>query len=811
MAKTLSDHLLYSLEELVPYDFEKFKFKLQNTSLEKEHSRIPRGQVQTAKPVKLATLLVTHYGEEYAVRLTLQVLRAINQHLLAEELHRATGPEYLIQESGTDSSVMSCSSGENKPKSLKISDAPQGDRQWQSGDRAASLPSSQLEAGRGPQKKPQVKQRDQKGSEGLDVQSKPGARSVTPSRRSPFPGKLQEEKGSNPSAKLRRNASSAGRLQGLSSGSFAGSPGRREFKTSEVRLPSGKKRPKSLEFNISSREGEPLNPEIFLLQERIRSKNPDSVATPSEVATLDIGATMAPEKGSRNPEPSVILEWGAFRNTLSNVSLAGEEKTWEHPESTAPSEKNEIENPETPETLEERAGGVLRKPSNPEVPPSSSKIGSQNPEDLASLGMVICAGNFSTAMSPGRPQDKAVCPLCRAQEGDPDGGTCVQDSCSCSVASRNPKALGGHSPSCPWCQASLPGKSSGGQEQQEGPQMASLSPKALPQCERHMKQVQLLFCEDHGEPICLICRLSQEHRGHRVRPIEEAALEYKEQIQKQLDHLKELRKSGEEQRSQGEKKTANFLKKTEIQKQRIQCQLEQLCQFLEQQEQLFVGWLEELGQTIGQVRERYGTQVSKDIALLDQLIRELETKQCQPEWELMQDIGVTLHRAKMVTVPEPWATPPEVREKIDLLYQKSEFVEKSMKNFSETLRSEMENFNCEYGGGSMCWLGVIVIFPYAVDFWALFRREKNTCNKGRRKVMTGPHELSSGLIGWVKSSDFSLQARPGSLGGMRLYPSRGSRVLSMRVLVFPCCGDQSRFCPSKWECSGLFPPSPFSL
>lgn len=57
--------------------------------------------------------------------------------------------------------------------------------------------------------------------------------------------------------------------------------------------------------------------------------------------------------------------------------------------------------------------------------------------------------------------------------------------------------------------------------------MASLGPKPLPQCERHMKQVQLLFCEDHGEPICLICRLSQEHRGHRVRPIEEAALEYK--------------------------------------------------------------------------------------------------------------------------------------------------------------------------------------------------------------------------------------------------------------------------------------------
>lgn len=39
-------------------------------------------------------------------------------------------------------------------------------------------------------------------------------------------------------------------------------------------------------------------------------------------------------------------------------------------------------------------------------------------------------------------------------------------------------------------------------------------------------------------------------------------------------------------------------------------------------------------------------------------------------------------RAKMVTVSEPSATPPDVKEKIHLLYQKSKFVEKSMQYFS---------------------------------------------------------------------------------------------------------------------------------
>lgn len=140
----------------------------------------------------------------------------------------------------------------------------------------------------------------------------------------------------------------------------------------------------------------------------------------------------------------------------------------------------------------------------------------------------VChSGGFSIAVSSGRLQDKAVCPLCHAQEGDLVGGSCVHISCSCSAASRDPEASLSRSSSCPRCQDLLPGKSHGSREWQEGLQMASLNPKNLPQCERHMKQVQLLFCEDHGELICLICRLSQEHRGHRVRPIEEAALEYK--------------------------------------------------------------------------------------------------------------------------------------------------------------------------------------------------------------------------------------------------------------------------------------------
>ncbi|XP_036050439.1 pyrin [Onychomys torridus] len=692
MARTLGDHLLNTLEELLPYDFEKFKFKLQNTSLEKGHSRIPRGHLQMARPVKLASLLLTYYGEKYAVRLTLQILRATNQRLLAEELRKATGPEHLTEENRIGGPVQS--SGENKPKSVKVPDVPEGDGTRQSGDGSDGLLPSQAEVEKGSQKKSLVKRRDPRGPESMDSQPKPWARGTAPPhRRNPGTTQSPGDKESRASAQLRRNASSAGRLQGLCSNV----PGKRDCKKAEAYLPSGKKRPKSLEITTYSSQGEPPDSEGLLTPEETTDGNPHLAPSSLRIAVLNEGPTGALEKGSENPEPSMVPNEETFRNTPSKTSLTGEEKC------TTSWKENGTGSPEIPGSSGKMAASTCCESCGPEEPLPLCGKPAQAPEDPASLGSTACKGILPCSRKhdagPGgctfshlaqrvasdfrRSQDKAACPLCHTQKGDPHAGTCVQSFCSCSIAPGDPKAPGKCSPICSQCQRSLAGKNCGDQ-----------SPQPLPQCPRHMKQVQLLFCEDHREPICLICRLSQEHQGHRVRPMEEAALEYKEQIQKQLERLRELRGCVEKHKlQQGDKKTKNFLKQTETQQQRISCQLEKLYQFLEQQEQLFVTWLQELGQTIGKVRETYDTRISRDIALLDEIIGELEAKQDQPEWKLMQDIGVTLHRAKMVTVSEPLVTPPDVREKIHLLYQRSKFVEKSMQYFSETLRSEMETFS----------------------------------------------------------------------------------------------------------------------
>ena len=89
----------------------------------------------------------------------------------------------------------------------------------------------------------------------------------------------------------------------------------------------------------------------------------------------------------------------------------------------------------------------------------------------------------------------------------------------------------------------------------------------------------------------------------------------------------------------------------------------------------------------------------------------------------------------------------------------------------------MEMFNGESGGGSMCWPGITAIFPCAVDFWELFRKEKTPVTKVEAN-MTSAHRPCARVTDCQLTRVQSIQGRPGYQRGMGLYPSRGSRVLS---------------------------------
>lgn len=282
--------------------------------------------------------------------------------------------EYLTEENRLGGSVQS--SGDAKPKSVKAPDVLEGDGIRPSGDGSQSLPPSQSKVEKGSQKKSQVKRKDQRGPESLDSQTKSWAKSAAPVyRRGPGTTQCPGNKDSQANAQLRRNASSAGRLQGL----YNSSPRRRESKKAEA------KRPWSLELATYLSKIESPGAEALLAPEETMTVNPHSSPGPMTGAVLNEETTAVLERSSGNPEPSMVPNEETLRNIPSKTSLTGEKKR------TISWKKNETGRPETPEKT---AGSSFCESCNTEVPLSLCENAAQTPADPAPSGSTACKGTL---------------------------------------------------------------------------------------------------------------------------------------------------------------------------------------------------------------------------------------------------------------------------------------------------------------------------------------------------------------------------------------------------------------------------------
>uniref|UniRef100_A0A8C8SSS8 Uncharacterized protein n=1 Tax=Pelusios castaneus TaxID=367368 RepID=A0A8C8SSS8_9SAUR len=163
-------------------------------------------------------------------------------------------------------------------------------------------------------------------------------------------------------------------------------------------------------------------------------------------------------------------------------------------------------------------------------------------------------------------------------------------------------------------------------------------------CAKHQETLKL-FCAEDQAPICVVCDRSRIHRAHKVVPIEEAAQEYKEKIQA---HLKTLREERE--------KLLGCKIQTETERKKIVSEFEQLQQFLEEQERLLLGQVENLEKEILEEQTDNVTKLSEEIARLSDMITEVEGKCQKPASEFLHDVRSTL----MNVILDPGTAHPQL-------------------------------------------------------------------------------------------------------------------------------------------------------
>ncbi|XP_031157309.1 nuclear factor 7, brain-like [Sander lucioperca] len=142
-------------------------------------------------------------------------------------------------------------------------------------------------------------------------------------------------------------------------------------------------------------------------------------------------------------------------------------------------------------------------------------------------------------------------------------------------------------------------------------------------CSLHSEKLKL-FCLDHQQPVCVVCRDSEKHTNHRFRPIDEAARQHKKKLQGTLEPLKEKLNVFERVKEECDK-TAEHIK---VQAQRTETQIKQqfqmLHQFLEHEEEARMAALREEEEQKSRSMKEKMEALSRDIAALSDTVRATE-------------------------------------------------------------------------------------------------------------------------------------------------------------------------------------------
>uniref|UniRef100_A0ACB8EG22 Uncharacterized protein n=1 Tax=Sphaerodactylus townsendi TaxID=933632 RepID=A0ACB8EG22_9SAUR len=200
------------------------------------------------------------------------------------------------------------------------------------------------------------------------------------------------------------------------------------------------------------------------------------------------------------------------------------------------------------------------------------------------------------------------------------------------------------------------------------------------QCEKHQEPLKL-FCEDDQMLICVVCDRSKEHRSHTVTPLEEAALDYKEQLQSQLNILKQKKERLQDRKQASEQIVEEYLENLDTTQKKITSKFELLHQYLEEMEQLLLDELDQIEMEVQKGQKESNIRFSEEISILGDLISEMEETCKQSASEFLQSVKNVFSRSNKEELHLPVEISQDLKEKLSTFDKKNVSLENILKKF----------------------------------------------------------------------------------------------------------------------------------
>ncbi|XP_047464905.1 nuclear factor 7, brain-like [Mugil cephalus] len=156
---------------------------------------------------------------------------------------------------------------------------------------------------------------------------------------------------------------------------------------------------------------------------------------------------------------------------------------------------------------------------------------------------------------------------------------------------------------------------------QDRGQRASSGPELL--CRLHAEKLKL-FCLNHQQPVCIVCRDSEKHAEHRFRPIDEMARDQREQLQTSVRPLQDKLQLLQEVRVVFNHTAQHIKVQARHTERQIKEQFKKLHQFLAEEEEARMAALREEEEQKSQMMKEKMEALSREIAALSDTVRATE-------------------------------------------------------------------------------------------------------------------------------------------------------------------------------------------
>ncbi|XP_059184863.1 nuclear factor 7, ovary-like [Centropristis striata] len=166
-----------------------------------------------------------------------------------------------------------------------------------------------------------------------------------------------------------------------------------------------------------------------------------------------------------------------------------------------------------------------------------------------------------------------------------------------------------------------------------------------PLCSLHSEKLKL-FCLDHQQPVCLVCRDSKTHNNHRFSPINEAAQDHKKKLQKSLKPLQEKLKLFEQVKGNCDQTAEHIKVQARHTERQIKEQFKKLHQFLQEEEEARISALREEEEQKSQVMKEKIDALSREIAALSDTIRATEEELRAEHVSFLQNYKAAVERVQ---------------------------------------------------------------------------------------------------------------------------------------------------------------------